>query len=995
MFHIFSLISAQKLPIDRHETWANLNGYKLDIGNLLSKMQSTKTYYFSATPPDSTWTYYVIPGDDFDSYVQYIPGWDESYFDDYTNETLDYVSVIRCDTTAKICQSCITLNDWDWAFIDNGNPKTGFIYMADGQPIKSNPKTLGSTDITVDVDFYFYYDSSASTDIPNFEISYDESMKPNVRIIFSAKTALIPQPAQTNRPSPTPTPFKPLCRYYERLADNPNRGYDFNIDTINTGPYGNRLKGKIGDQNYTIFYQPCERSTCPPRYNCSSATWASIWLCSDEDSKYTKACIDGGSILDEKLNLQLYTETNPPYAVQTFTDHLAPDEETSTTVTLVCDTDLPQGHVELESMDYDSSTKMISLLAHTEEVCSEPLPNIYPPNKLSPACKISRFSNDKRYYIAMDLVTHNGNPYWYSSNVQVDGTLSSKTAELYYQPCGAIQCPYPSQCEGHDDATIWLCFQNSSSKHVCRSYGDFDLSYHVDLEVESYLDPTFSSGLEADYYTNDSPAGKVYLNCNWGLPAGQIGMPTTVTVSDNRLYFNVTTVQACSVGPPNWHPPSPSLGKTPTPTPQPSPNSIDFLCNETHYIYTNLEQMSAQNVFSGTLKLGYNGVTSKTVSFWTVWYHPWTHIPCPDGNYCFGFNQSNIWGCWVDDNSTNVCFPVGDVDYGNDVRMRGDSLDNGAELIFTGAWGVETEMNVVCNQNAEENSIELDEDAVSSWTTNNGNRVLFELDSQYVCPLEFQATDPIAYVPSPTPIPEKYSGPYYFKSAVINNSFASINLKKLKKVELAQVYVGYRTNLVKMKLVFSASKKVTCPTGYRCLGDAPSNLWFCGVYNIPNEGNKKDVCKPAGDIDAGLVVDPFDDLDPMSGIVFNYDGGYGNYTETHVVFQCNSSVPKHQVVVDPVVQRQQPRGSYSMYIVRAHTSDVCPYYHRVKVTSGALFLTLLYLAAIVYFFGFFIFSFIRDSKAEMPNNEFWENVLNSIIALFTCESCRSGSLNKL
>jgi len=972
------LVTSQKLPIQRFEYSANLNGYFLDITPLHQKMEDEKKPYVNYTYDN--WIYYVVPGDDLDDNIQYIPDFHPEWFGHYTNETLDYVSVARCNPDKKVCQPCITLNDWDWAYLDPLHPTAGFIYSADGQPINANPQEIGGDQITVDVDFVFFYDSKAPSTLPDYRIDIDETDLPNIHITFEATTSLVPQPKAVSPPPPTPSPFEPICRFYHRNSED--RGFDFNLDTLNTGPYGNRLKYTTSNnQNYTLFYQPCELSSCPPRYTCEG-TYSSVWLCSDEDSGQTKACIDGGSVVDGALNIVLDESVTPPFAVQSFYDHVHSSTlETSTIVHMYCDSDLPKGHVVLDSFDY--SNDLLTLETRSEEICEEPLPKPVPPPPGSDLCDYSITSLDGKYLVSINLAAYNNDNYWHVEDLNVVGMTGYTNAELWYQPCGAISCPAGTYCEGKDDATIWICFSpKSSSTRTCRSFGDYNNATDISINVEDYTDRTFSSGLEVDYYSSKKH-GKVYIACNNLLSPGQFSMGNIATFVDpNTVYFNISAEDACAVGPPTWHPPTPDAPKKPTPTPQPSPNPIDFACNDTHYIYTDLDQIT-QDVYRNSVKLAYPGSKPSTISRWDVVYHPWDQSPCPNGAYCFDMPPANIWGCWNEDSGRYVCFPIGDVDYGNELRaMTLDNLDLGVEIDYDGAWGFKTEINVKCKRGEEKRQILFDGETTSAYTFNNGNKVIFETDSEYVCPLAFEKAGYLPRTPSPTPTPDKFKGPTYYETNLVNNAFASLDISKLKEIDSLQVYVGYRAHLSKHIMRYSPIKKVSCPSGYNCLGQALSNLWFCSDYTTRSTLKEAPVCIPAGDIDSGLVVG-YNLSNPMAGINFNYDGGYGNFTETHMVFQCNASVPAHTIQVEPVVQRMPPVGGNTVFVVRAHTPDVCPIVlAHGKVTIGTVFMMVIEIAAIAYFSGLLLFKMIFKGVVELPNEEFWNEVLESVVAIF-------------
>jgi len=689
-----------------------------------------------------------------------------------------------------------------------------------------------------------------------------------------------------------------------------------------------------------------------------------------------------GSIPDDVLNIRVISEDPVPKAVQTFTDHISSSSPKNTKNTITCSKDYPKGHLYITSLSIDSDT--LNLESYSEEICEDQLPDPEPPQPGSTACDFSRRTQDNKYLISINLQAYNNENFWHSE-VGVEGITGYPNAEIFYQPCGAIRCPSGAFCEGKDDATVWLCFDAPDKTRTCRSFGQFyDGGAEIDIYPESYADPTFSTGLKVIYHAELHDT-TVYYKCNNYLNPGNLTMPSVVTFKPGdpeSLFFNVSAEDACSVGPPRWIPNTPTKPTKPTPTPQPSPNPIDFVANETHYIYTNLDQIT-QPVFNQDMKLAYPGATLATLSQWHVIYHPWDQTPCPNDAYCFDLPPANIWGCWTEDSGRYVCFPIGDVDYGNDMRARTVSLDYGVELLYEGAWGVKTEITVTCNPNSEASQILFDSETKASWSYNNGNHILFETDSGYVCPLKFNDPDYLPKSPSPTPVPKKYKGPYKFMTPRVDNAIASINIKKIKVKDMYKTYVGYRKNLRPMDLVFSPVKKIDCPSGYNCLGGAKSNVWYCGNYNDRSTGLVK-ACLPGGDIDAGLDVSVINESYPMAGINVNYDGGYGNATETHMIFQCDPNVTKNEIDVDPVILRYPPNRGRTQYLARIRSSDICPQsYKHKKATGGAVFLFILILVAL-FFPIMVIAKFISKGEVIVPGAEFWDEVLNDILFIVTC-----------
>ena len=658
-------------------------------------------------------------------------------------------------------------------------------------------------------------------------------------------------------------------------------------------------------------------------------------------------------------------------------------------------------------MTLSHDNKVLNLVSRSEEICFKDIPEPQPPAPGSQRCNF--YQTIDGHLVSVNIATNNGN---HVSNVSVEipinNSLNSNSndfsngvkvsvkaengeiypnAVLYYQPCLGLKCPQDSYCEGNEDATIWLCYDNNAglSTRTCKSFGEYTDESKIDLTLAEYNNT--KSGIKVRYY-QEKREGDVYWKCDSSIQHNDLEMPQSVIVKDegNTIEFNVSAYDVCRIEPPIWTPTIPDISEIFEPTPVPSPNPIQFVANSTHYVYLDLSELS-QPVYNGSIRLAYPGSTEKNLSQLEVFYHPWDQIEFDQRTILSEeiFGWGNIYGCWPTTNDT-VCYALA-TKYlpiyltTNDPNNEVKELEN-LILHYQDGYKIHTDINISCNPNAEKDQIIFDSDAIAKWY---GDTVSFVLDSAYVCPLEFKKNYNVV-TKNPNVESSKSKVTTKFETPLYSISYINFDISGLKQIN-QDVYVGSRESLYKMKLFYHPSQLINCPSNYKFL-NSQSNLWLCGDFE-----NNQNSCFSAANVyykdiefqlnancsynnrtydNISYIID--DDLEDGVSLIYQSE----NYL-TRVSYLCNESL-ENQVDLFPVIQLNERQGMPYLQIY-VQTGGVCRMeLERLRTTMGAIILTYIILATSLYFGGKFIYNWKFENNPRIPHAD----LLELIILPFSC-----------
>lgn len=498
----FLVLSSFSIPIERYQCGANINGNLFDITKLANgrkngrdqiNLDNNDRYYFKMCSTLTTDDLPPLSPDPTD------------------------ISVMRCNYSSHECASAIPLQSFDWKLINPDNANEGVIYYAAGEPfIDPEDKKY----YTIDFEIQFKCDpSSTATDVDYTYQIHNESNEVFVRIQFQTAYGC---PKTTVPPTPTPS-FNPDCQFTYYLLPLSKYGFHADFKLLNGGPYGIRSALTVaepeGEKDRILFYQPCERMKCPLNYTCTSNEYSSAWLC----SKDNRLCESYGLISEDGIDAEI--EHFSRESAVRIIHHLA-NSNTGKSISLNvgCNRKYEYDHFAFTPNASISTSNKLEVEASTHDVCYGYNPKPIPPFA-NDVCAVKSSS-----FGVLNLSLLN------QENGYIT-TIPNTKQTLYFQPCGGLNCPSESQCDGDTNATIWLC-DDTAGYHDCIAYG----------LLENNLTYTFLSShtLSVDYFGDRKRLAAVTFSCDEQVDSSTLRLPEKVELDGTRLHFRVYSSRFCA-----------------------------------------------------------------------------------------------------------------------------------------------------------------------------------------------------------------------------------------------------------------------------------------------------------------------------------------------------------------------------------------------------------------------------------------------------------------
>ena len=535
--------TASPYPINRGFCTANINGYNYSFLKM-SEVRDVDVYHDT----DHSWDYYISLCNDLTK--EEIGG--QSDLD------LTDVLVVRCDAQNPAnCIAVATEQSFDWKFFDPKTPDLGVIYYAEGEPYL-DPASAYGVPYTFDIEVVDICDKTQTSGTETATFVYDDNdntITLRMRIANSFGC-----PTRTSVPTPTPTPWPPKCRYIDRYTVAPAFGVDIDLAYLNGGPYGIRVPVTWKGKEHVIFFQPCERMSCPVGFTCPTDAWSSVWFCEKDGAR---TCDSLGLVNAHKPYISLFDPLDETSGLKLYISH-GPERATNTTLYLKCNSIWPEGHIKFTS-EVIKDDMSIVLNGTTKEACPTALPTPAPPTP-GGNCSWADISERGESVAISFSDLNNGTSGWLTDvNIQMYPTMN----KLMYQPCGGMYCPDDTFCDGDEDATVWLCTfdKGQITPRECIGYG----LYSGDMSVHFKNPQDANQGVVVQYRGNNERFAEVTYLCNRNEP--KIKIQPVGTLQRSTLAFTVETASACPIGGPTPFPPTPTTGPTTGPTPTAGPTT--------------------------------------------------------------------------------------------------------------------------------------------------------------------------------------------------------------------------------------------------------------------------------------------------------------------------------------------------------------------------------------------------------------------------------------
>lgn len=859
------------------------------------------------------------------------------------NADFDDTFLMRC--TNLTCESCITQNSLDYKPLNPKKFSEGVIYYAEGEPFHDENGHLR----TVDIEWRIICDESVTD--PNAKAEFTVIEGDNLTGLVTG-TIRHAAGCPTTQPPPSPSPnYAPNCYFEERYDQDKTKGVKVDLTDLNDGPFGVKSTIIVDGAERNLYFQTCERMTCPPGYSCPEEPFnlSSAWVCDTDKDE----CVSWGvgveqpifKPVDQNLKNGMKLDLENPFNGK------------SISLKLLCKAGYPEGHIDWHKDTVVSGNHM-DIVGLTSAVCVQRMPSPTPP-PIGGQCSFKGQIGDAT--VSMNLEKLNKGQEGWSKVVDVQGVVGFPDSKLMFQPCGAMPCPDGTYCSGDEDATVWLCFTDEGEKK-CEGYG----LWENNLSMEFWNPGNPDYGVKATYKGDMKRTTEVQFICNKSLGPSELLLPNYVTISQSKMTVIVQAEDACPASPTpppeTWHPPIPKKGSTPTPTPDPSPNPDFVVFNETKYVKLNLDMM-LQSEYIDTLEL-YSGTEESQCSARIKW-HPWKLLTPPEGYPPGEFDFANMWVCWTDESIGRYCHPVGDKRMGIDMRLMNDGdYGRGMTLTYDGAYGLNLEVDVHCNEAEVDHQIPFDHMTKLAYVQSlQGPKILVDTDSSEVCPRSYLVPTP---PPTPSPSPEPTGSPVLYFETTLDGKTGVADFYSMG-YHHQRVLVGHDDKYELDMIYFDATNKIPCPDGYKCLGEAQeSNVWRC---------INGDTCISMAHTEFGIDYKLIDPSTVEHGISATFGG---SYAETLVV-NCMCDEMRHGFRFDDLVDRT-PYGNSVKLTIRSRgfcKSRLSP------LSGGAVFLLLVFTVGIVYFGGGIIFMFVMYGTVTIPNAAFWQEFVACIVYVFT------------
>lgn len=408
---------------------------------------------------------------------------------------------------------------------------------------------------------------------------------------------------------------------------------------------------------------------------------------------------------------------------------------------LICDPKMTEANVDFTLTFDESSLGLITARARTAAACPTIVPSPTPTPAYQPECDyVDRIDDNITFGINGNLNELNDGPFGIKKEIIIDGSKKI----IYYQPCERMLCPPAFTCSTNGYSSAWLCEINGNNK-TCESYG-------VGVENVDFH-PLDSSHLEYGMllHLEDSQTKKAVdftLQCidENNYPEGHIKFPNVGTISDNTLSLFGSAAEMCI---------------RPIPTITPVPENVCIYNSEIYddkKVSMNLIDLNLGNVgWQNDVQI----IGDRSHPNSKILFQPCGSMICPEGVFCEGDEDAEIWLCYDDDDDVKTCIGYGL--YKNNVTLDlyiPGSLSSGLQAKYTGDMKRKANVIFLCDENLGHSTIKLP-DTVSITARS----ISFFVYSKQACPIDAdlptqtpKPTQKPTEIPSATPKPTDDDG---------------------------------------------------------------------------------------------------------------------------------------------------------------------------------------------------------------------------------------------
>ena len=275
-----------------------------------------------------------------------------------------------------------------------------------------------------------------------------------------------------------------------------------------------------------------------------------------------------------------------------------------------------------------------------------------------------------------------------------------------------------------------MCWIDEAGQRLC--FPDATIHYPMEMRPindDDSLDGGATITYNGAYNVDLELKVKCNLNATRDIPLQDAPSYDLTIKGDQELSFTAVSSMTC---PRKYRTPyTPKTRPTATPDPETIKNvkwDVD-LDEDGQMIEVNLNRIPSRNVFDVSLGYGVNYERD------TILWSPIERVKCLDNYDCQGFQDSNVWKCFINETNQRQCYPVGNAEYGMNIELAPNIKGIHADAAVTYKGGLSSRISffMVCNHSTPEKAIWIDPVGEQHWGMGAGASIIVYAHSQHVC----------------------------------------------------------------------------------------------------------------------------------------------------------------------------------------------------------------------------------------------------------------------
>jgi len=519
-------------------------------------------------------------------------------------------------------------------------------------------------------------------------------------------------------------------------------GYNFNASTLNNPGNTGYVQDvtvihEHGTSEQLLYFQPCGSIFCPKNADCDQFEDATVWLCKKRGhigSNADEYDCDAYGLAENPIKTTFAYASNPEAGIQMEYDG---GDYLGAKVVYECDNSMPTGEIRLDNtVEILGST--LYLTVRTNAACGgkDPAKRFYltwPQRGPTPTPtplqhpQPNLFIGNSTHYIIVDLNDADQKIDEQKFLAAYHGKYTSITH--FYAPFTEFKCPSGYDCKEFTDfqANGWMCWVDEAGKRVC--FPDATIMNPMSirpLNDQGLLDHgatiTYNGAYDVDLQINV----KCNLKAARDIPLQDAPSYDKSISGNEELSFTTTSSMTC---PYKYRTPyTPRTRPTPTPNPDIIKNvkwNVD-LNEDGKMIEVDLNRVPRT---VADVSLGYGYSYERHTLLWS----PIERVPCLENYDCQGFQDSNVWKCFVNSTNQRQCYPIGNAEYGMSIELAPNikGIHADAAVEYKGGLNGRITFFMVCNHSVPSKGVWID--PVGEQHFSAGQSVIVYAHSQHVC----------------------------------------------------------------------------------------------------------------------------------------------------------------------------------------------------------------------------------------------------------------------